>query len=135
MNVVIDRRFFAAGRTLGAHADRVFAFLERLVGDPAREGTNLERIEHAADVKLCSLRVSSELRAIALERGPDLVLLYVGHHDDAYRWARTHRTAHSAEGLTVIEIPEGEVEGSARSSGGGTAEPFCASAGTCDLPE
>lgn len=132
MNIVIDRRFFAAGRTLGAHADRVFAFLERLVADPAREGTNLERIEHAADAKLCSLRVSSELRAIALERGPDLVLLYVGHHDDAYRWARTHRTAHAAGGLSVVEIPEGGIEGSAA---GVSGEPICPPAGTCDLAQ
>jgi hypothetical protein len=132
MNIVIDRRFFAAGRGLGSHADRVFAFLERLVVDPTREGTNLERIEHSADSKLCSLRVSSELRAIALERGPDLVLLYVGHHDDAYRWARTHRTTHISGGLGVVEIPELEVEGS---SGAAPAEPACAPARTCDLPE
>jgi hypothetical protein len=128
--VVIDRRFFAAARGLGSHADRAFAFLERLVADPAREGANIERIEHSADSKLVSLRVSDELRAIGLESGPELVLLFVGHHDDAYRWARTHRTLHGANGLSVVQIPEEGVEGFAA---GEAVEPECAPAGTCDL--
>jgi hypothetical protein len=132
MNVVIDRRFFAAAHALGSHADRVFAFLERLLADPAREGTNLERIERAADAKLCSLRVSAELRAIGLESGPDLVLLYVGHHEDAYRWARTHRAMHGAHGVSVVQIPEAGVPGEAS---GSVEEEACAPAGTCDLPE
>jgi hypothetical protein len=130
VNVVIDRRFFAAARELGSHADRAFAFLERLVADPVREGTNLERIERAADVKLVSLRVSDDLRAIGLENGPDLVLLHVGHHDDAYRWARTHRTVRDAGGLKVVEIPEGEVEGAVVPP---ADEPECDPARTCAL--
>jgi hypothetical protein len=132
MNIIIDRRFFESAHALGSHADRVFAFLERLLADPAREGANLERIERAADAKLCSLRVSSELRAIGLERGPDLVLLYVGHHEDAYRWARTHRAIHDAEGLHVVQIPEGVVEGLAVPEADAVV---CAPAQTCDLSD
>jgi len=131
MNIVIDRRFFAAGHALGAHADRAFAFLERLVADPTREGTKFERIERTADAKLCSLRVSDDLRAIALEQGPDLVLLYVAHHDEAYRWARTHRTARVSDVLSVVEIPEVGLEGLGATSRG---EASCAPARTCDLP-
>jgi hypothetical protein len=130
MNVVIDRRFFASAHALGSHADRVFTFLERLVADPSREGANLERIEHAADAKLCSLRVSAELRAIGLESGPDLILLYVGHHEDAYRWARSHRAIHDAHGVSVVEIPEVGVEGT---SGTAVVGVICTPARTCDL--
>jgi len=132
MRVVIDRRFFASAHALGSHADRVFSFLDRLLADPSRDGAHLERIEHAADAKLCSVRVSAELRAIGLEDGPQLVLLYVGHHDDAYRWARTHRTVSEANGLSIVEIPEVGLEGSGIE---GRLEPPCDPAGTCSLNE
>jgi len=126
MDVVVDRRFFAAGAALGARGDRVLGFVDRLIADASRGGMNLERIERSADAKFCSLRVDQDLRAIGLESGNRLVLLYVGHHDDAYRWARTHRTIHAAHGVSVIEIPDaGEAVPD--------AEP-CELAGTCDLP-
>jgi hypothetical protein len=128
MEVVVDRRFFAAGAALGARADHVLAFVDRLIADASRGGVNLERIERSADAKLCSLRVDNDLRAIALESGPQLVLLYVGHHDEAYRWARTHRTLRGAHGLSVVQIPETAEEG------GSVPEP-CEAAGTCELPD
>ena len=130
MNVVIDRRFFASAHELGSQAERVFAFLERLVADPEREGANLERIDRASDAKMCSLRVTADLRAIGIEQGPDLVLLYVAHHDAAYRWARTHRAVHDPGGLRVVEIPEVPLEGASAEA---HDEPPCAPARTCSL--
>jgi hypothetical protein len=136
MNIVIDRRFFTSGAALGSHAERVLSFVDKLLADEGRAGTGVERIDKSADAKFVSLRVDSDLRAIGLESGPELVLLYVGHHDEAYRWARTHRTMRDAHGLAVVGIPDAGGEGASASAGvprpSGPIEP-CSPAGTCDV--
>ena len=133
MKVVVDRRFFESGSALGAHGERVLAFVAKLLQDVGRGGANYERVERSADAHFVSMRVSSELRAIALEHGSDLVLLWVGHHDDAYRWARQHRAVvHGAGGVAIVEIPEGTPE-TQPGAGAPAPEAECDPAGTCDL--
>jgi hypothetical protein len=131
MKVVIDRRFFESGSELGPHGERVLAFVGRLLADVGRGGAHYERIERAADAHFVSLRVSSDLRAIALESGSELVLLWVGHHDDAYRWAHQHRAVRGeAGGVSIVEIPDA---GAPVAQDAAALEPECDPAGTCDL--
>jgi hypothetical protein len=106
VDIALDRRFLASAHALGAHAERVLAFLEKVALEEYRAGLNLERIERSADSKLCSLRVNEDLRAIGVIDHDRLVLLYVAEHDDAYRWAQTHRTAQGDGTLALLSVPD-----------------------------
>ena len=76
-----------------AHLDaidtkRTAAFLDKLVRESDWGSMHPERVRESHDRAVHSLRVTSDLRAIAHVEGDRLLLLYVDHHDDAYRWAR-----------------------------------------------
>lgn len=63
-------------------------FLTKFQADPSSRGLNYERL-HSADQKLCSVRIDDTYRVI-LARDADenaYILLWVDHHDDAYKWA------------------------------------------------
>ena len=68
-------------------------FLTKFQANPRSSGINLERIANAADEKLYSARIDQRYRAIiAFQKSSNVyVLLYVGDHDDAYKWAETKR--------------------------------------------
>lgn len=68
-------------------------FLTKFQTNPRSSGINLERIANAADEKLYSARIDQRYRAIiAFQKSSNVyVLLYVGDHDDAYKWAETKR--------------------------------------------
>ena len=63
-------------------------FLTKFQANPRSSGINLERIANAADEKLYSARIDQRYRAIiAFQKSSNVyVLLYVGDHDDAYKW-------------------------------------------------
>jgi hypothetical protein len=76
-------------------------------------GLSLERINRAADTDMWSARVSRDLRIILKRDGEDLVLAYVGHHNDAYAWAERRKIArHERTGaMQIVEVIERKVEG------------------------
>jgi len=61
--------------------------------DPKSPGINYERINGARDPNLKSVRMDQDWRGIVFqpEAGDVYVLLYVDHHDEAYRWALNRR--------------------------------------------
>jgi mRNA-degrading endonuclease RelE of RelBE toxin-antitoxin system len=59
--------------------------------NPANPGLRFHRIERAKDKNLWSVRVSQDIRIIVHKTDADLLLCYVGHHDDAYGWAERRR--------------------------------------------
>ncbi len=69
---------------------RVAAFLDKLLEEPDANGLHTEMVHGANDRVVRSVRVTVDLRAIARKLGDELELLFVGQHDDAYSWARTH---------------------------------------------
>ena len=80
----------ALARLEPINAKRTAAFLDKLLEEPEAAGLHTEMVHGASDRSIRSLRVTVDLRAIAQRLGDQLVLLFVGHHDDAYSWARTH---------------------------------------------
>ena len=76
-------------------------------------GHSLERINRAADKDMWSARVSRDLRIILKRDGEDLVLAYVGHHDDAYAWAERRKIErHERTGaMQIVEVIETKAEG------------------------
>ena len=91
MRVAVSDSFVDAMSTLDpTSARRVMAFLGKVVREPDSTSIHLETLHEAADKADRSLRVTGELRAIGHLVGDALVLVFVGEHDRAYRWARDH---------------------------------------------
>ena len=81
-----------------------------LMIDPKGAGVSLERLNRAGDEKIWSARVSRDLRIILRRDGDDDLLAYVGHHDDAYRWAERRKfIPHERTGaMQIVEVVERE---------------------------
>ncbi|HCB79154.1 MAG TPA: DNA helicase, partial [Erythrobacter sp.] len=81
-----------------------------LMMDPKGTGLSMERLNRAGDDKVWSARVSQDLRIILRRDGNDNLLAYVGHHDDAYRWAERRKfIPHERTGaMQIVEVVERE---------------------------
>lgn len=73
----------------------VLKFVALFRQNPRATGINYETIHNAADSNMRSVRIDQALRGIILKpvNGEVYCLLWVDRHDDAYRWAATHRVA------------------------------------------
>ena len=74
---------------------KVLKWALRFQSDPTGTGINYEKIQAARDPNLRSVRIDQDWRGIVFKpaQGDVYVLLYVGHHDDAYRWAEQRKLA------------------------------------------
>ncbi len=75
----------------------------------AHPGLSLHRLTGASDPNFWSARVNLDLRIILHRAGENVVLCYVGRHDDAYRWAErrkleTHPTTGAAQLVELREV-------------------------------
>ena len=106
--------------------------------DPRSTGINYENIQGARDQNLKSVRLDRDWRGIVFkpDAGDVYVLLYVAHHDDAYRWAENRRlTINPVTGAMQLVTLEQVVEHAPSSGqplgtigGSGTTEPASAPA-------
>lgn len=85
-----------------------------LQANPSGTGLQLHKVDKAKDRNFWSVRVSRDIRVILHKTASSLLVCYVDHHDDAYRWAErrkleTHPVTGAAQFVvireTVIEIP------------------------------
>lgn len=76
--------------------------------NPDRPGLQFHRIDKSKDPNFWSVRVSRDLRIIVHKTGDSLMLVYVGHHDDAYSWAERRRIeTHPRTGaIQIVEVRE-----------------------------
>ncbi len=90
---------------------KIIDFINKFKAKPMSPGINYERIVRAKDPNICSVRIDQSYRGIVLK--PDIgnvyVLLWVDHHDDAYRWAenKSYRIHPETGSIQVMEIEEG----------------------------
>ncbi|NMF86938.1 UvrD-helicase domain-containing protein [Aromatoleum petrolei] len=72
---------------------KVMKWAIQFQADPRSPGINYENINGARDANLKSVRLDRDWRGIVFkpEAGDVYVLLYVAHHDDAYRWAENRK--------------------------------------------
>ncbi len=75
----------------------------------AHPSLSLHRLTGASDPDFWSARVNLDLRIILHRSGENVVLCYVGRHDDAYRWGErrilgTHPTIGTAQ-LVGLSVP------------------------------
>jgi mRNA-degrading endonuclease RelE of RelBE toxin-antitoxin system len=76
--------------------------------NPASPGMQLHKLDRAKDSNFWSVRVSSDIRLIIHRTSTSLLLCYVDHHDDAYRWAERRKLeTHPKTGAAqLVEIRE-----------------------------
>jgi hypothetical protein len=76
--------------------------------NPEHPGLQLHRIDASKDPNFWSCRVSRDIRIIVHKTARSFLLAYVGHHDDAYKWAERRRIeAHPKTGaIQVVEVRE-----------------------------
>jgi mRNA-degrading endonuclease RelE of RelBE toxin-antitoxin system len=87
---------------------KVSRFVEKFRENPGGSGINYEKIEQVRDKNLRSVRIDDTYRGIVLrpEKGKVYVLLWVDHHDEAYRWAANKLcTVNPASGsLQILDV-------------------------------
>lgn len=76
--------------------------------DRTRAGMSYHALAKAKDPRFASVRVNDDLRVIVHRTPESLLLCYVGHHDDAYRWAERRKLeAHPTTGaMQMVEVRE-----------------------------
>lgn len=80
--------------------------------NPDQPGLQFHRIDKSKDPNFWSVRVNRDVRIIVHKTGASLMLAYVDHHDDAYKWAERRRIeTHPATGaIQIVEVRE-RIEG------------------------
>ena len=76
--------------------------------DPSLPGLSMHRVDRARDPNFWTARVNRDIRMVIHKRDQDTLLAWVGHHDDAYRWAETRRIeSHPKTGaIQIVEARE-----------------------------
>jgi superfamily I DNA/RNA helicase len=90
-----------------SHMKQVSEFLEKFQAHPESLGLHVEPIQSARDKKFYSARVDQAYRAVIAKPNSSVyVLMWVDHHDDAYRWAeRKQLTVNPETGaLQVLDV-------------------------------
>ena len=76
--------------------------------DPSAPGLSLHRLERIKDPNFWSLRVNADIRIIVHRTAASILLVYVDHHDDAYKWAERRKIErHPTTGaMQLVEVRE-----------------------------
>ena len=75
---------------------------------PSNPGFKFHRIDQSKDPNFWSVRVNRDIRLVIHKTDASLLIAYVAHHDDAYKWAERRRIdAHPRTGAAqIVEIRE-----------------------------
>ncbi len=105
---------------------KVLDFVNKFRSNPGLPGINYEKIACARDPNMRSVRIDQAYRGIVLkpESGNVYVLLWVDHHDEAYKWAesKTYRIHPETGSLQVIETEAAESAAEESESGFGVED-------------
>ena len=88
---------------------KVLKWAIRFQTDPTTSGFNYEKIRAARDPHLRSVRIDGDWRGIVFvpPRSDLYILLYVDHHDEAYRWAENRKlTINPVTGAMQVVLVE-----------------------------
>ncbi|MEH6718865.1 MAG: 3'-5' exonuclease [Aurantimonas endophytica] len=96
----------ALGRLAAAEQKQVKITAFDLAQDESGNGLQLHRVEAAPG--FWTARVSQDIRIVLHKEGENTLLAFVGHHDEAYRWAERRRLVpHERTGaMQLVEIVE-----------------------------
>src|SRR5262245_8448994 len=76
--------------------------------NPAHPGLQFHKLDRPKDPKFSSVRVNNDIRITVHRTQESLLLCYVDHHDEAYRWAERRRIeTHPKTGAAqLVEVRE-----------------------------
>jgi mRNA-degrading endonuclease RelE of RelBE toxin-antitoxin system len=76
--------------------------------DPRNPGMSFHKLDRAKDSNFWSVRVNDDIRLIVHKTALSLLLVYVDHHDKAYKWAARRKIArHPKTGAAqLVEVRE-----------------------------
>lgn len=79
-----------------------------LQSNPSGNGLSFHKLDRAKDCNFWSVRVNSDIRIIVHRADGGILLAYVDHHDDAYKWAERRRIErHPTTGaMQMVEVRE-----------------------------
>jgi len=90
-----------------SHMKQVSEFLQKFQSHPESPGLHVEPIQSARDKKFYSARVDQAYRAVIAKPSSNVfVLMWVDHHDDAYKWAERKQLLVNPEtgALQVLDV-------------------------------
>jgi hypothetical protein len=105
---------------------KVMKWAIQFQSDPTSTGINYENINGARDSNLKSVRLDRDWRGVVFKpiSGDVYVLLYVDHHDEAYRWAEKRRlTINPVTGAMQMVVLESVAEAAPVVSTSGVTQP------------
>ncbi|KQZ12525.1 DNA helicase [Mesorhizobium sp. Root552] len=76
--------------------------------DPSSNGLSFHKLDRAKDTNFWSVRVNADIRLIVHRTAARILLVYVDHHDDAYKWAERRKIErHPTTGaMQLVEVRE-----------------------------
>ncbi|MBX3452715.1 MAG: UvrD-helicase domain-containing protein [Planctomycetaceae bacterium] len=76
--------------------------------NPASPGLSFHKLDRAKDANFWSVRVNADIRLIVHRTASSILLAYVDHHDDAYKWAERRKIErHPTTGaMQLVEVRE-----------------------------
>ena len=76
--------------------------------DPTSNGLSFHKLDRAKDSNFWSVRVNADIRIIVHRTASSILLVYVDHHDDAYKWAERRKIErHPTTGaMQLVEVRE-----------------------------
>lgn len=96
------------GRLTGQEQKAVKTTAFDLQMDPTSNGLSFHKLDRAKDTKFWSVRVNADIRIIVHRTSASILLVYVDHHDNAYKWAERRKIErHPTTGaMQMVEIRE-----------------------------
>ena len=76
--------------------------------DPTSNGLSFHKLDRAKDTNFWSVRANADIRIIVHRTAASILLVYVDHHDDAYKWAERRKIErHPTTGaMQLVEVRE-----------------------------
>lgn len=76
--------------------------------NPSAPGFSFHKLDRAKDPNFWSVRVNADIRIIVHRTASSILLVYVDHHDDAYKWAERRKIEqHPTTGaMQLVEVRE-----------------------------
>lgn len=108
LTVAISSDFLSAYAALPRKIQqKTSTFINKFRADPTSKGIHLEKVGNT-DGKFYSVRIDLEYRGIVAKQDDTYLILWVDHHDEAYRWASRRRCEVNAitGSLQVYEVAQ-----------------------------